>query len=155
MTAEHTQQDQSVPKPLVLSTRRSSTLRFVVHYVEMVLVMVGGMVVLGLPLALLAAALGSGPGELERDAPALLLAGMGISMTVPMVGWMWWRGHSWGATREMAAAMIVPTLAALALLAAGVDDVGALLGLQHVAMFPAMLVAMLVHREEYTHGGDR
>ncbi len=133
--------------------RRSSTLRFLAHYVEMVAVMIAGMLVLGAPLALLATALGAGPAELGRDAPAVVLLGMGFSMTAPMVWWMRRRRHSSAATREMAGAMIVPTLAAVALLGTGtVDDLDALLGIQHVAMLPAMLAVMLLRREEYSHG---
>ena len=131
----------------------SSPLRFIAHYVEMVLVMLAGMLVLGSALAGLAAALGAGPSELRSDAPALLLLGMGFSMAAPMVWWMRRRGHSWAANREMAASMIVPTLGVVALLGAGVvDDVGTLLGIQHVVMFPSMLAVMLLRRDEYSHG---
>jgi hypothetical protein len=133
--------------------RRSAWLRFLCHYVEMVLVMLAGMAVLGSGLLLLAAAFGAGRSELEQDAPALVLLGMGFSMTVPMVGWMWFRGHSWAANREMAAAMIVPTLATVGLLWSGaVQDLDTLLGIQHMVMFPAMFAVMLWRREEYMHG---
>ena len=48
--------------------------------------------------------------------------------------------------------MIVPTLLAGALLAAGVvTDGHALMGIQHTIMFPAMLAVMLWRREEYSH----
>jgi hypothetical protein len=33
--------------------------------------------------------------ELREDAPALSLLGMAVVMTVPMVGWMRYRGHGW------------------------------------------------------------
>ena len=132
--------------------RRSSTFRFLAHYGEMVLVMFAGMLVIGLPVVLVAAALGAGPSDLERDAPAAVLAGMAFSMTAPMVWWMRRRGHSAAAARSMAAAMILPSLAVLALLAIGtVDDLDTLLGIQHVAMFPAMLAAMLLRRSDYSH----
>ena len=131
--------------------RRAAALRFLRHYLEMMLVMLAGMVVLGAPLALLAAALGAGPSELSREAPAVLLLGMGFSMTAPMVWWMRRRGHSGAATREMAGAMIVPTLAVVGLLTFGVDDIGDLLGIQHVAMFPSMFAVMLRRRHEYAH----
>jgi hypothetical protein len=118
----------------------------------MVAVMLLGMLVLGgAALALLALA-GITPGELEDHAPAFVLIGMAFSMVAPMVWWMKRRGHSAAANREMAGAMIVPTLAAVALLAAGaVTDVDSLLGIQHVAMFPAMFAAMLFRRGESTH----
>ena len=127
-------------------------MRFLVHYGEMVLVMLAGMLVIALPVVLIAAALGAGPAELGRDAPAAVLLGMGLSMTAPMVWWMRRRGHSAAATGEMAGAMIVPTLSAVALLASGaVDDLDTLMGIQHVAMFPAMLAVMLLRRTEYAH----
>jgi hypothetical protein len=137
--------------PAAPVARRSAALRFLRHYLEMVLVMIAGMLVLGSALALPAAALGAGPSELSREAPAVVLLGMGFSMTAPMVWWMRRRGHSRAATREMAGAMIVPTLAVVALLALGVDDIGDLLGIQHVAMFPSMLAVMLLRRQEYSH----
>jgi hypothetical protein len=136
--------------------RRSPWRRFLLHYLEMVLVMLAGMAVFVPVLLLVAAAFGAGPSELQQDAPALVLLGMGLSMTAPMVGWMRFRGHSWAANREMAGAMIVPTLAAVGLLWSGaVEDLDALLGIQHMAMFPAMFVVMLWRRGEYSHGTHR
>jgi hypothetical protein len=132
--------------------RRSPTLRFLAHYGEMILVMFAGMLVIGLPVVALAAALGAGPDELGRDAPAAVLLGMGFSMTAPMVWWMRRRGHSADAVGEMAGAMMAPTIGAIALLATGaVDDLDTLLGIQHVAMLPAMLAVMLLRRTEYSH----
>jgi hypothetical protein len=47
--------------------------------------------------------------------------------------------------------MILPTLGVLALLwSGGVEDIGELLVIEHVVMLPAMLVAMLLRRDEYT-----
>jgi hypothetical protein len=58
---------------------------------------------------------------------------------------------SWTTSLEMSAAMYIPTFLAIALLAAGVvEGHGALMAIQHVAMFPAMLVAMLLRPAEYT-----
>jgi hypothetical protein len=129
--------------------------RFGLHYLEMVAVMFGGMLVLGGALLAAAAALGFGPEAIESDAPILFVTGMGVSMTVPMVAWMRFRGHSWAANRAMAAAMIVPSLAAIALLLVGSsDDTHGPLMLQHTAMLPAMLVAMLPYRREFTGHRD-
>ncbi len=73
-------------------------------------------------------------------------------MVVPMVWWMYRRGHSWAANRAMALSMILPTLSAIALLAARtVDDLDVLLGIQHVTMLPAVAVAMLLYRGDYLH----
>ena len=120
---------------------RGPTGRFVMHYVEMLLAMFAGMLVLWMPLV----ALG------RPDATELELLGMAFTMTVPMVAWMRYRGHGWAPAAEMTAAMFLPTFAAIGLLWAGlVEDGHTPMMIQHVAMFPAMLVAMLLRRSEYT-----
>jgi hypothetical protein len=131
--------------------KHSPTLHFLRHYGEMVLSMLIGMAVFGALFGVLFGPLGTSWDQIESDAPAAMLALMAFSMTVPMVGWMAYRGHSRAANIEMAGSMIVPTLGVIALLAAGVvDDSGLLLAIQHVVMFPAMLLVMLLRREEYT-----
>lgn len=132
-----------------------STRHFVRHYAEMVAAMFLGMGVLFAPAMVGLGAAGVSSAELRSDAPALLLLGMGLTMTVPMVAWMRYRGHGWGASNEMAASMLIPTAGVIALLGAGlVGDIGALLMIEHVVMLPSMLVAMLLRREEYSHGTD-
>ena len=123
---------------------------FIRHYIEMVVVMFAGMLVLGLPGEAALTAVGSGTSELRHDAPALVFTGMMATMTVPMVAWMRYRGHRWQPTLEMAASMIIPTLIAIALLSAGVLSFGALMGLEHIAMLLGMLAAMLLRVDEYT-----
>jgi hypothetical protein len=82
---------------------------------------------------------------------------MALIMTLPMVGWMRYRGHGWAPCMEMAASMFIPTAGVIALLWGGlVEDVGTLLVIEHVAMLPSMLVPMLLRRDEYScgaHGG--
>jgi hypothetical protein len=130
----------------------SSSRHFVRHYVEMLVAMFLGMAVLGTPALLALGATGVSSAELRADAPALLLLGMGVTMTVPMVAWMRYRGHGWPASNEMAASMLIPTAGVIGLLGAGlVDDVGTLLMVEHVVMLPSMVVAMLLRREEYSH----
>ena len=122
----------------MLNARRSPTLTFIRHYVEMLIAMFAGMVVLGIA-------------GWHPDAPEPELLGMAFAMTVPMVAWMRYRGHGWAPAGDMTAAMFLPSLAAIALLWASlVEDAHTLLMIQHVAMFPAMLVAMLLRRGEYT-----
>jgi hypothetical protein len=129
---------------------------FARHYMEMLVTMFLGMAVLGTPAFLALGAAGVSSAELQAEAPALMLLGMGITMTVPMVAWMRYRGHGWQASNEMAASMLIPTAGVIALLGAGlVDDVGTLLAIEHVVMLPSMLVAMLLRREEYSHGAHR
>jgi hypothetical protein len=127
------------------------TRHFVRHYLEMVAAMFLGMAVLGLPAIAALGAAGMDSSELRSDAPALLLFGMGLTMTIPMVAWMRYRGHGWPASNEMAAAMLVPTLGVIALLGASlVEDIGTLLMVEHVVMLPAMLLVMLLRRDEYS-----
>ena len=127
------------------------TLHFIRHFAEMVIAMLVGMFVLGGAFALLLAPLGIDVGDWQTEAPALLLLGMAFTMTVPMVAWMRHRGHGWAPAGEMTAAMFLPSLAAIGLLWTGaVEDTDTLLAIQHIAMLPAMLVAMLLRRDEYT-----
>jgi hypothetical protein len=135
-------------------TRRmsASTRHFVRHYAEMVVAMFLGMVVLGVPAGWALGAVGSSWSELNTDAPALMLLGMAMTMTVPMVGWMGYRGHGWRANAEMSASMLLPTAAAIGVLQAGVfEDIGVLLVIEHVVMLLAMLGLMLLRPAEYTH----
>ena len=86
----------------------------------------------------------------DADAPALHLFGMAVTMTVPMVAWMRYRGHGWAPCWEMAAAMFVPTFVAIGLLWTGaMTGVHGLLMIQHIAMFPLMLGVMALRWEEY------
>ena len=127
-----------------------STRHFARHYVEMVVAMFLGMAVLGIPAGWALSAMGSSWSELTADAPALMFLLMATAMTVPMVGWMVHRGHSWRANSEMAAAMYLPTFAMIGVLGGGLlTDVGALLAIEHVAMLLSMLGAMLLRPAEY------
>ena len=122
-------------------------MHFIRHYAEMVLAMFLGMFVLGGAAAGLLALAGVDVGDWRTEAPALLLLGMALTMTIPMVAWMRHRGHGWMPAAEMSAAMFLPSVVAIAL--GGVMDIDGQLMFQHVGMFPAMLAAMLLRREEY------
>jgi hypothetical protein len=124
---------------------------FARHYVEMLVAMVLGMVVIGTPAILALGAAGMSMSEIHDDFPALMLIAMAVAMTVPMIAWMRYRGHGWAASAEMAASMFIPAFATVALLWAGlVEDIGALMLIEHVTMLPSMFVAMLLRREEYS-----
>jgi hypothetical protein len=126
------------------------TRHFARHYVEMVIVMFAGMAVLGLPAGWAMTAMGTSWDELQSDAPAAMFGLMAMTMIVPMVAWMRFRGHGWRANGEMSLSMVLPTLGAIALLSADVvEDVGALLVAEHVVMLLAMLGAMLLRPSEY------
>jgi hypothetical protein len=132
-----------------------STKHFIRHYAEMVVAMFLGMGVLGLPAGWVMGALGTSWSQLHSEAPALMLFAMAVTMTVPMVAWMRFRGHGWRANSEMSASMFLPTFAVIGLLWAGlVEDIGVLLAIEHVAMLLSMLAAMLLRPAEYTrqHG---
>jgi flagellar biosynthetic protein FliP len=119
------------------------TRSFVRHYLEMV--------VLGVPAAAGLRMIGTSTSVLQDDAPAVALLGMAVVMTVPMVGWMAYRGHGRRANTEMAASMFIPTFGVIGLMASGmVSDFMSLMMLEHVVMLPSMLVAMLLRPQEYT-----
>jgi hypothetical protein len=125
----------------------SPTRHFVRHYVEMVVAMFLGMGVLLPPLGAALRAAGTS----LHGSDVLMISAMALTMTVPMVGWMRFRGHGWAACADMTAAMVLPTLSVLALLWSGlVGDLGTLLLIEHLAMLPSMVVAMLLRRDEYT-----
>jgi hypothetical protein len=129
----------------------ASTRHFARHYVEMVAAMFLGMVVIGVPAVAALGVVGVSSSELEDDAPALLLFGMAVTMTAPMVAWMRYREHDWRPCTEMAVAMFVPTFGVIALLWSGLlEDIGTLLMIEHLVMLPSMLVAMLLRPDEYT-----
>ena len=133
--------------------RARHTRHFGIHYLKMVGVMFAGMAVLALPAGWLLGAFGSSWNELSTG-PMLVL--MAATMTLPMVPYMRWMGHGWRPTLEMAASMIVPSVGVLILLASGlVTGEGALLVIEHVAMFIGMWAVMVARPEEYSgHGHD-
>ena len=117
---------------------RRGWLTFGAHFVEMVVVMFLGMGILGAVFGM--------PHSSPIEIQALFMT---ATMTVPMVGWMLFRGHSPRATAEMGAAMLVPIVVLFPLSWAGMISADALLDLVHVGMLPAMLGAMLMRRSEY------
>jgi metal-dependent HD superfamily phosphatase/phosphodiesterase len=129
----------------------AATRTFIRHYIEMVVAMMLGMVVLGVPAVGALRAMGTSYETLQNDAPAAALLGMATVMTVPMVGWMRYRGHGWRPNAEMAASMFLPTFAIIALLAASVvEGFMTLMMLEHIVMPMTMLGAMLLRPQEYT-----
>lgn len=125
---------------------------FVVHLVQMLLVMVAGMAVLSVAADAVLAVAGT---SMEAQPEWLRLALMGVAMTAPMVVWMAVRGHNRARCVEMAAAMIVPTALAAGLAAAGVLSGMAAMIWLHVVMIPVMVVVMLWRYAQYArpHAG--
>jgi hypothetical protein len=131
-------------KSLLRPTTRAG--HFVRHYLEMVIAMLVGMVVLGPLWSLIGDALDWS--ALHRPEPAALV--MATNMTIAMCAWMRFRGHRWPATLEMAAAMYLPFLVLFPPLWLGaLSEHGLMIG-GHLLMLPAMAGAMLRRHAEYT-----
>ena len=144
------------PDPYCPEHNLSPTSHLVRHYAEMVVAMFLGMLVLGPPAVWAMGAIGIDWNQLSDDAPALMFLGMATTMTLPMVGWMMYRGHGRRANAEMSASMFVPTFAVIALLWGGlVTDLGVLMIVEHVAMLLAMAGVMLLRPSEYAHQHGR
>ena len=132
-----------------LAPRGSGSRRaFTLHFLEMVLVMFVGMGVFSGLAALAFAAAGS---SVSDQSGAFRVMLMGVNMTVPMVAWMVFRGHRAVLNAEMAAAMLVPSVVAAALVWSDALGTMAGLGVQHAVMVPAMLGVMLWRYDEYSH----
>jgi hypothetical protein len=132
--------------PEILTGRRSRSgwRPLARHYVEMVVAMLAGMLVLGG----LRAVLGLDVSFEERSGTAYLL--MAVDMSVGMAAWMRYRGHSWAGTLEMCAAMFVP-LAMVPAVWAGAMSAMTFMGVAHVVMLLAMLAVLLRRRDELGH----
>ena len=103
---------------LVRSEPRGRKRRFIGHFLEMIVVMSLGMAVFGAAFSALHDLLFGGDyAGAWRDHVVLAAFGMAFNMTVPMVLWMRYRGHSWERGGEMAVAMNLPVLPLLALYA--------------------------------------
>ncbi len=144
-----------VPDPQVVTAppasspprRRTSILRFALHYVEMVIAMFVGMAVFGLAIG---AALGAaGLSYSYAEHPAVGSVEMAFTMTAGMALWMRFRGHGWRGIVEMSGAMFASLVPVLPMLWADVLSADAAMMVMHVAMFPLMLIAMLLRRDEY------
>jgi hypothetical protein len=123
-----------------------STYRFLRHYAEMVAVMFAGMFALMAPTGLVLSAFGTSWSGLS---PAMNTFVMALTMTLPMVAWMRYRGHAWRPNVEMAASMLIPTIAVMGVLWTGIAK-GGLTVPEHAGMLTCMLIAMLLRRGEYT-----
>ena len=124
---------------------------FLRHLVEMIVVMLLGMCVLGAAWgAFHEIVFGSAFADAWRDYVGLAAFAMAFNMTVPMVLWMRYRGHSWERGGEMAIAMNLPLLPLLLLYSLDLIPAPAVLGLQMMLMLPAMVLAMLYRKQEYS-----
>lgn len=139
----------TTPRPA--ARRGTAVYRFTVHYLQMVVAMVAGMVVLG-PLESLVLEGAGWPSAMDGAGVTAMV--MATNMTVAMAGWMRFRGHTTAPILEMSAAMYLPFLILLVpLWHGGITEHTFVLG-GHVLMLLGMLLAMLLRRDEYTahHG---
>jgi hypothetical protein len=133
----------------VASARQHRARHFLRHLVEMILAMMIGMAVLGAVWRAILAAGGVDSSTFRNGHAALVALVMAFDMTVPMVLWMRYRGHSWARGAEMAGAMFVPTFLLIGLLQLRVVSGDSLIGLEHALMLPAMLAVMFWRLDEY------
>jgi hypothetical protein len=127
---------------------RLSAKKFALHFVEMVVAMAVGMVVLHPVWMFVLDAVGAAGLMHNPYSGALIMA---TNMTVAMCAWMKVRGHRWRPIAEMGAAMYGPFLVLFVPLALGLIDKGALMLWGHLLMLPAMAAAMLLRPHEYAH----
>jgi hypothetical protein len=130
------------------TAHRLSPRKFTLHFLEMVVAMAVGMVVLHPVWTFVLDAVGA-PGLMDDPYSGALI--MATNMTVAMSAWMRFRGHRLRPIAEMAAAMYLPFLVLFVPLALGLIDEGALMLWGHVLMLPAMAAAMLLRPHEYAH----
>ena len=131
-------------------TRREERHDLVRHFLEMVLAMIAGMVVFGALVQLVCIAIGHS--GFFTDHVGLRAPLMTANMTLGMAAWMRYRGHGWAPIAEMGGAMFAPLALLIGPYWAGAISAGALLGLMHLLMLPAMALVMLRRRDEYAHG---
>lgn len=117
---------------------------FIGHYLQMVVAMAIGMVVLG-PLSMRVVHHSGAEGEM------LLMA---TTMVVGAVTWMICRRHTWPAIVEMAAVMYASVAALFPFYWLGMVSPRALMVLGHLVMFMGMAVAMLRRRRSSATRAD-
>jgi hypothetical protein len=125
--------------------QRRSRGRFGRHLLEMIAAMMAGMFA---GAAIFLAIVGVTWDEALVRYPAQSLLVVAAGMTVPMMAWMRYRGHSWHNCAEMAAAMVVPVIPLLCLVWFGVTK-SAPCGLYCAVTIVAMLGVMVYRRGEY------
>jgi hypothetical protein len=116
----------------------------------MTLAMFIGMFAFGLALGVIAGLAGSSLDSVRLSQPELFMLGMTSAMSATMIAWMRRRGHTWSASREMTAAMVVPVLGVLACYWAGAVGAEPVCPLSCALMIPAMAGAMFLRPDIYT-----
>ena len=143
----------TLPMPATADARLRPVVRFVAHYVEMVVSMVVGMAVLGIPVD--AIARGAGYPNLYHELPVLGAVVMTAIMTIPMAAWMAIRGHDRAMIGEMSAAMIAPAAGLIAASSVGLIAASAIPFLTDPLMYVSMLAVMLARWRMYAGIGHQ
>lgn len=126
---------------------RRPSVRFALHYLEMIAAMFAGMLIFGLlESGLLAVAGLSYP---ALDDPVGSTTTMTLYMTAGMAIWMRIRGHGLPGILEMSGAMVLPGAVLVPLLWTDLISGDAAMAVLHSAMFPLMFAVMLRRRDEY------
>ena len=71
-------------------------------------------------------------------------------MTVSMAAWMCHRGHGWKRVAEMAGAMVLPAIVAIALFESGLVGAGPVCPIECMGSLLTMLGVMLLRAHEYS-----
>lgn len=135
--------DPTTSGRIPVRSRRATAWHFIRHYIEMVVAMLIGMVLLGFLQQL------AWPSLNFHSAVGVLV--MATDMAIGMGAWMRVRGHSWRGIAEMSASMYVPFVALLVPYWTGSLDGGELMVWGHVLMFPSMALVMYLRPAEYAH----
>lgn len=120
--------------------------RFTGHYLEMVVSMLAGMMLLDPVWTSIF------PSLSEQILPYTLV--MVANMTLGMGLWMWLRGHSWRMIGEMSAAMVAPFVLLLVPTLLGLLTGHELVMIGHTLMLVTMLIPMLARRHHYSAKHD-
>lgn len=124
--------------------------RFILHYIQMCLVMCIGAVILNLLFFGAAAFLGYT--SLDQRAPELTVLVIAISLSLPMLLWMRYMGMDWQPTLEMSGATMAAGLLLIGAYALGLIARSDLIPLQTgLLACPLMLVVMLFRFQLYSH----
>lgn len=125
---------------------------FLRHYVEMVLAMAAGMPLFGILLVSPLDPLGYR--ETLQGHPYVRELIMLVFMSIPMVGWMVYRGHTARLTIEMLLGMWIPAVVVVILTASALVPFlrshTTMTVASHLVMLPGMFAAMWLRRSEYS-----
>jgi hypothetical protein len=117
------------------------------HFLQMLAVMMGGMIVSAAVLLTIVGLKTWDEVTTQYGIQALLV--MVVGMTLPMAAWMLYRGMGWKNTYEMAAVMAIPVVPFLCLVWFGITK-SALCGPYCAVSIVAMLALMFYRRPEYS-----